>query len=876
MIKQILFLFIGIFINAQTSFSVIEGAVLNDKEEPIPNATVMIKDDTYQYTVHTNDSGYFSKKIYAARKSVSIIITAPNYAKIEKNIVPNNEKYVFHLPYKYKEIEEVVIKKGITYKGDSTIYDADFYANKKEDKVIDLLKKLPNVDVNRAGKITINGKEISKILVESETFFTGSSSLAINSLPANSVDKFEFIENFSENTILGGNSEKTVLNIALKEDKKKIVFGDFLLNGDSWERYNAGANLFYYSPKTKVNLISNINNINKSIFKVEDYMSFNGGTDRLLRDPMSFMSGVITKDLLELITPSEKFKNVQIFNAVNGSQKILKDKFKVSVFNINNHNITEELKEHTLVFNDEKVALFNRTEYIDKHSHNKSNIFNLILNNENNEKIDFQYILSVKKSNTDVEQSKNIRWMNSNSIYNSINKYQNSMLNQTLDVSYKISENHSQGWLINMMSFNNDSERLDTADNKLFFHSIFNLSNDKNSILQNNFDRNNYIRVNFQHKYNILTYHQIGINTTISSKNQNINNYFSINKASSSDLSSKMALNRDNISVGVEYLFKNRFFTLSLTGDFVKINTDFKSDNNTATDKLQYILPKMKFEYKNRKIGTFNLNYKRDLKDIPIHYYYLGSYLISNSYVFTGNETLENPITDFFSFNYNKKSGRYGYSIDFQYDFSNELKGYMNNTKTTSIEKTNSIDFTSNIGKKQEFELRLEKQLFKNKISIISLSNISFEKMNVKINSNDDISEFNSRSFNLSVKSRFKGNYNFEIYNQFKTIDMSNSLTKNWYKQNETGFSLNFTPTEKWAINAELSYHKDLVNNLSFSKSTMKIDYYVNSKIYFNFFMNNVLGSYSKTILSNEEYMSYHQKEKLMPRFFNFGVTYKL
>lgn len=311
MIRSLFFLFIGIFVSAQTTSFVMNGVVLNEENKPINTARIRIKDRTYEYTTETNENGQFTKKIYDARESVSVVISAVGYQIKEQEIQINKERYDFCLfSNKYKKIDEVVIEKSIVQKGDSTIYNADYYANKKENKVIDLLKKLPNIDVNRAGKISINGKEVSKVLVENETFFTGSSSLAINTLPANAVAKFEFVENYDNNKIFGGGNDEIILNISLKEEKKKLIFGDVFLEGNSWDRYNVGTNLFNYSPKTKVNLISNLNNINKGIFTIEDYILFNGGADRLLRDPMAFMNNINAKDLLELLVIINMLKHI--------------------------------------------------------------------------------------------------------------------------------------------------------------------------------------------------------------------------------------------------------------------------------------------------------------------------------------------------------------------------------------------------------------------------------------------------------------------------------------------------------------------------------------------------------------------------------------
>ena len=50
--------------------------------------------------------------------------------------------------------------------------------------VEDLLKKMPGVEVDSDGKITVNGREIKKILVDGEEFFSSDPTVASRNLPA--------------------------------------------------------------------------------------------------------------------------------------------------------------------------------------------------------------------------------------------------------------------------------------------------------------------------------------------------------------------------------------------------------------------------------------------------------------------------------------------------------------------------------------------------------------------------------------------------------------------------------------------------------------------------------------------------------------------
>jgi phage baseplate assembly protein gpV len=66
--------------------------------------------------------------------------------------------------------ETVITAKApeISVKGDTLEFSADSYKITESAVVEDLLKKMPGVEISSDGKITVNGREIKKILVEGE------------------------------------------------------------------------------------------------------------------------------------------------------------------------------------------------------------------------------------------------------------------------------------------------------------------------------------------------------------------------------------------------------------------------------------------------------------------------------------------------------------------------------------------------------------------------------------------------------------------------------------------------------------------------------------------------------------------------------------
>jgi len=235
-----------------------------------------------------------------------------------------------------------------------------------------------------------------------------------------------------------------------------------------------------------------------------------------------------------------------------------------------------------------------------------------VLSNINTNKVEFQYYFSLKNAATETENNKNIILLSDVNHYQSKNKYKDVLLNQTIDFGYRLSKNHSQGWLINLTSYNNKRGRLYSADKKLYFHRIFQLSNEENRIFQDNYDKNNQLKINFQHKYVFFNHHQVGINAILTRKKQNISNDFEVNNQLFGVVDNNLIINNYNVDFGLEYLFKNRDFTFSAIGDFIAVKTLFESNKNATDTRLQYILPKVKLEYKIRRIGTFSLNYKRE------------------------------------------------------------------------------------------------------------------------------------------------------------------------------------------------------------------------------------------------------------------------
>ncbi|MDO1512075.1 TonB-dependent receptor [Maribacter confluentis] len=175
---------------------------------------------------------------------------------------------------------DVTYEMPVSVKGDTIVYSTDSFVSGTEKKLKDVLENLPGIEINDDGQIEVEGKTVSKVMVEGKDFFDGDSKLAVENIPANALSKVEVLRNFNEVSQMKGltnDDDNVALNIKLKEGKKNIWFGEITAGYGPDDRYLVHPKLFYYSPKYSVNIITDLNNIGEVPFTRSDYRNFTGG-----------------------------------------------------------------------------------------------------------------------------------------------------------------------------------------------------------------------------------------------------------------------------------------------------------------------------------------------------------------------------------------------------------------------------------------------------------------------------------------------------------------------------------------------------------------------------------------------------------------------
>lgn len=226
--------------------------------KPVENAMIMavrIKDSLLLGFTRSANDGTFQLGGFPL-DTFSLVIDHPSFDEKTYYMFGNKDNQDITIPSivmpsKSQELEEVVIyayKDPIYYKGDTLVYVADSFQVAEGAVVEDLLKKLPGITVDKDGKITSQGQEIGKVLVDGDEFFGDDPTIATKNLGADGVEEVQIYEKENEEGI-GGDEEKIqVLDLKLKEDAKKGYFGrisgasDFALTPINGE---IGTNPFY-------------------------------------------------------------------------------------------------------------------------------------------------------------------------------------------------------------------------------------------------------------------------------------------------------------------------------------------------------------------------------------------------------------------------------------------------------------------------------------------------------------------------------------------------------------------------------------------------------------------------------------------------------
>lgn len=154
-------------------------------------------------------------------------------------------------------LDEIVISQPpVRIKGDTTEYMADSFKVRENATVEELLKELPGIQVDKDGKIMAQGKQVQKVLVDGDEFFSDDPTVATKNLRADAIQKVQVYDKRSDQAAFTGiddGQEVKTIDLRLKENAKKGYFGKASVAGlDKY--YNLTGMLNSFKAKRKLSV----------------------------------------------------------------------------------------------------------------------------------------------------------------------------------------------------------------------------------------------------------------------------------------------------------------------------------------------------------------------------------------------------------------------------------------------------------------------------------------------------------------------------------------------------------------------------------------------------------------------------------------------
>ena len=285
-----------------------------DTKEGIIGAIMEVRKEGSQAAGRHSVSGAEGKVTVSglAAGDYTVTINFIGYATQTKSVklAPNADLGVVELMPEAVAIDAVVKEVQAlrtSQNGDTVAYNAAAFKVAADADVEGLLKKMPGITISN-GQVEAQGEQVKKIFVDGKEFFGEDVSTALNSLPAQAVDRVEVFNKLSDNAEFSGMDDGEgfkAINIVTHSNMRQGIFGKVYggygyqpdIDGGSPEptfnnpdvykpeisdvtshhKFNLGGNVNIFQGSSRISVIGLFNNVNQQNFSFEDILGVTGG-----------------------------------------------------------------------------------------------------------------------------------------------------------------------------------------------------------------------------------------------------------------------------------------------------------------------------------------------------------------------------------------------------------------------------------------------------------------------------------------------------------------------------------------------------------------------------------------------------------------------
>jgi hypothetical protein len=633
--KIVLSLVLFIF-SVQSGFcqtSGIKGKLSDSSSNLIPaNAVVSVlrqQDSILVKYARSDKNGNFQINNLDSGKYI-ILISYPKYGDyVDMFDLKKDQDFDFktiYLTEKAKLLAEIIIRQSaVRIKGDTTEFTADSFHVKPNATVEDLLKELPGVQVDKDGKITAQGQQIQKVLVDGEEFFSDDPTVATRNLRADAIDKVQVFDKKSDQAeftgIDDGQTTKT-LNLKLKENAKHGFFGKLSASASD-KYYNGQALINAFKGKRQLAAFAIASSTDATGLNWQDSRSYGFGNENI-----SIMEGggiMISSNSNDLGTQSYYGQGLpeSMKAGVHFSNKWNDDKYnagghylfnKLAVRSAGN-TYTQNILEDSVYYNRESQNM-----HSDKMRNALSGMTEIKIDSSSSVKITADGYTGTSRSNSDntsealdennktVNTSKRFTSNNgdnkgfrASALYRKKFKKQGRTISINFDETY--TDNTSNGFLNNVSAFYDATGTIfkrDSTDQNKLNGNTSNIAGIKATYTEP-LSKKSYLEINYSFYNNSSTQKRLSYDKDLGGK------YSMLVDSLSNEFKYLYKTN----SAGLNYRFNEKKFNFSLGGNIA--NTAFQQTDLVKDTARKYnyynLFPRANFYYKFNAYSGIRFNY---------------------------------------------------------------------------------------------------------------------------------------------------------------------------------------------------------------------------------------------------------------------------
>ncbi|WCC41503.1 carboxypeptidase-like regulatory domain-containing protein [Tenacibaculum finnmarkense] len=777
----------------------LKGFVKDSLQNPLPFANVIaepiVKSNNLKFGI-TDEKGRY--KIELKKGEYLISVSYLGFKKQILNLLIKRDTIKnFTLKEKENTLDEIIIKIPIIVKQDTIIYNTDKFVNGKERKLKNVLKKLPGVEVDKNGNVIVQGKKVTKLLIEGKPFFGGGTKLGVNNIPADVIEKIAILDNYNEVGFLKNlsDSEEMAMNITLKEDKKKFIFGDIGAGKGNQDFYRTHSNLFYYSPKTTLNFIGNLNNTGEKKFTFKDFLNFQGGISAVFKNGFSSLLKS-NGDLSQFLESQDFLKSNNKFGALN-IVKSTSETLDISGFGIFSYS-----KINTLENNINQYATYIENTDINGSTKNVFGIGKLNIDYTPNSKEQWYFKTQLKQTNNSFKKTNNISIENNNNSIITDKNDNQLLLNQNIEWHKKASKKHTFSTSTNF-SFDKNKPTFIWNSTQSILQGLIPLETDNNYVLKQ-IKRNQSTNLEAIFKHYWILNNSNHIYTTLgnafskqqySTNDSQLLSNGTINDFGSSQFNNDLDFKFNDLFLGLHYKFRAGKLTFK-QGFFIRNYSWYLKQSSNLENKKTLFLPDFNIKLQFSKSEKLKLKYNLKSSFGNASQFANKFQLQSYNSVYKGNPLLENELYHSANLSYNKFSMYKGIMLLGNLNYVKKKKGIQNNIEFQETNQFITSVLVNNPETQWNFNSSIRKRI--KKINYTLKSKISNSKYLQKIDNKYNTNIKNNLTLGLSAKT---------LYKKFPTIEIGYDKSIGNYTSNNNTSKFN---TDKSFLNIDYDF-KDFV-----------------------------------------------------------------